>query len=111
MEIGSEWEPKKENRDELLAEYHERRGGLFFAKVVVKTEGSRNRYAGGIRIADPPEEELEGKAYRYGPEIQDRIRQMVSRYPAELVEAYRWGFDAFGRVLGKSRIIERNWNP
>jgi hypothetical protein len=111
MDLGEPWEPQDgSRRDELLARYHQRHGGLLFVDPNVAQAGSRPRFPSGILITNPSPENDED-AYDYRLKDSASVQERVSKLSAELIEVQNWGFNGFGRIVGKSRIIEREWNP
>ena len=113
MYLEKPWEPDKNSRIEtLLSEYHEQRGGLLFfnPNVARKVDRSRQRRPHGILVTDPPTEN-EGEAYHDAPPNHTHLEIAIKKWPIELIEVLGWSMGSFGRVFGKSHIIEQEWNP
>ena len=116
MEFEKPWSGPSNRRYELLQKYHEREGGVLFRKVntahVVK--GSRQRLPTGVRVSNlaPEYERLDGDAYVYTEDDREKIRQFieVDEHDVELIECLYWGFHGFGRVVGKSAMMELLWD-
>jgi len=113
MYLEKPWDPDENSQIEtLLSEHHKQQGGLLFfnPNVARNVNGSRQRRPHDILITDPPTEN-EGEAYEDAPANRMNLEIAISKYPTELIEVLGWGMGSFGRVVGKSRIVEQEWDP
>jgi len=108
------WTPGdiSESEGEHLLDYHKSRGGLLFTEVNVAypVTGSRQRRLDGVLFPNPPDE-FDTDAYHYTSDNRSSIKSLIGTRVAELIEVHSWGFYGFGQIVGKSRIVEREWDP
>jgi len=115
MRFEREWNDTGGYRGGPLARYHEERGGILFRAVDVAhpVEGERQRLPADVRVSnlDPDYGAFDSEAFRYDRTERTEIRRCIEReaHDVELVECLPWGPRAFGRLVIRAELLERNW--
>ena len=109
MNFVNSWNPDcgfSANENQKLLQYHEDKGGLLFTEFNV-TQGmpGKKRSLDAIRFP-----QLEKDSYQSAGNYE-KLKELIQKYKVELIEVHKWGFYGFGQLIGKSYILEQQWNP